>query len=190
MLIFIKKEDDIMPDNSNVTLEQFKRGLTTCRDYIDKVVAALPKETFLDQSKTKLIDEFIFSNTTYPGATNPNLDGNPVFVLAVKDVDENITYSFINMAKLVDIYTASDSSIQVVAKALSVKLSNYTSNALELREDGLYVAHTEIKVSAESNNAIEMKSDGLFVNKSDNIIYATNEEVIAMLDEVFNGTGE
>ena len=42
----------------------------------------LPIEKFLDQTKTKLIQEFMWSETGYPETENPNIDGNPVLVLA------------------------------------------------------------------------------------------------------------
>ena len=37
-----------------------------------------PEELFLDQTGTTLVDNFAFSAATYPGATNPNLDGKVV----------------------------------------------------------------------------------------------------------------
>lgn len=43
-----------------------------------------PTEMFLDQTKTEFVGKFKFSDTTYPGATDPKLDGKPVMVLAVR----------------------------------------------------------------------------------------------------------
>ena len=67
-----------------------------------------PQEMFLDQTKTEFVSNFTYSTTKYPGATDPNLDGKPVMVLAVKGTDgttNTVTYSFLNMASLVDTYT-------------------------------------------------------------------------------------
>ena len=43
-----------------------------------------PSELFLDQTKTTFAAKFKFDAATYPGATDPKLDGKPVMVLAVK----------------------------------------------------------------------------------------------------------
>lgn len=60
-----------------------------------------PTEMFLDQTKTAFVGKFKFSDTTYPGATDPKLDGKPVMVLAVKGENpDSCTYSFLNMAAL------------------------------------------------------------------------------------------
>ena len=42
-----------------------------------------PTEMFLAQTKTEFVPSFAFSETTYPGATDPKLEGKPVMVLAV-----------------------------------------------------------------------------------------------------------
>ena len=60
-----------------------------------------PTEYFLDQAKTTFVDNFVFSAETYVGATDPTLDGKPVFVLAVKGDDNTVTYSFVNLEKLI-----------------------------------------------------------------------------------------
>ena len=66
------------------------------------------KNSFLDLTKTEFVENFTWSNTTYPGSTNPNLNGKPVLVLALKDEDENVAYSFINLEDLIDVYTGTD----------------------------------------------------------------------------------
>ena len=52
--------------------------------YVDDIIANLPSEQFLDLTKTTYVDSFTWSSTTYPNSTNPNLDGKPVLVLALK----------------------------------------------------------------------------------------------------------
>lgn len=73
--------------------------------YVDNAIANLPEEQFLDLTKTEFVENFTWSNTTYPGSTNPNLDGKPVLVLALKDEDGNVAYSFVNLEDLIDVYT-------------------------------------------------------------------------------------
>lgn len=73
--------------------------------YVDNAIANLPEEQFLDLAKTEFVENFTWSNTTYPGSTNPNLNGKPVLVLALKDEDGNVAYSFINLEDLIDVYT-------------------------------------------------------------------------------------
>ncbi|MBQ6737211.1 MAG: hypothetical protein IJP41_01990, partial [Synergistaceae bacterium] len=46
-----------------------------------------PSELVLDQLKTKFVGNFVWSSATYPGSTNPELDGKPVLVIAIKETD-------------------------------------------------------------------------------------------------------
>lgn len=78
------------------------------KSYIDNAIANLPEEQFLDLTKTEFVESFTWSSTTYPGSTNPNLNGKPVLVLALKDEDGNVAYSFINLEDLIDVYTGTD----------------------------------------------------------------------------------
>ena len=101
-----------------------------------------PEEIFLDQLQTQFVPNFTFSAATYPGATDPNLDGKPVFVLAVKgDATTNptLTYSFVNVEALVDVYTAADNSININGYNVNVKISAAANNAITLQSDGLHV---------------------------------------------------
>lgn len=107
-----------------------------------------PAELFLDQTKTKFVSEFAFSATDYPDATDPNLEGKPVMVLAVKGEDDAITYSFLNMAALVDTYTAKagDGTATVTVNGYEISVN--------------------VNVSAEADNALVKKGDGLYVPKA------------------------
>lgn len=107
-----------------------------------------PAEMFLDQTKTEFVGKFAWSDTAYPGSTNPNLNGKPVMVLAVKGDDGSVTYSFLNMATLVDTYTSKvegkDASTTIIIEGyeveVKVNISADADNQLELKADGLYVA--------------------------------------------------
>ena len=87
-----------------------------------------PSELFLDQTKTTFVAKFKFDAATYPGATDPKLDGKPVMVLAVKGENpDSCTYSFLSMAALVDTYKAKavgkDASTTVTIAGYEVDVS-------------------------------------------------------------------
>lgn len=100
--------------NKLTTVGQLQALATRTKTAISDAISALPKEMFLDQTKTTFVPNFAFNATTYAGATNPNMEGKPVLVLAVKGVDntapsdtskQTLTYSFLDMSTLVDTYT-------------------------------------------------------------------------------------
>ena len=64
----------------------------------------LPEELYLQATQTEIVEDFAFSTTTYPGATDPNLEGKTVLVLAVKGdgTPPTVKYSFVNMASIID----------------------------------------------------------------------------------------
>ena len=99
----------------------------------------LPEEIFLDQTQTNFVQSFVFSAATYPGATNPNLDGKPVLVLAVKGdktTNPTLTYSFVNLEKLIDTYTAGNAAISVSNdNKIGVSLSADAGNILSIATD-------------------------------------------------------
>ena len=102
-----------------------------------------PNELVLDQLKTTFVSSFAFSAETYPGATNPSLEGKPVLVIAVKDTTAagvtTTTYSFLDMTSLVDIYTAADNSITINGYTVAVKINPDANNRLEVTSTGLKV---------------------------------------------------
>ena len=106
----------------------------------------VPVEYFLDQTKTTFVQEFAWSEETYAGSTNPNLDGKPVWVMAVKGDDDSVTYSFANLEALVDVYTVE--STETVS--------------MEIGEGN--VIKSDVNVSEEEGNIISVKEDGLFAS--------------------------
>lgn len=142
----------------------------------------LPEEMFLDQSKTTFVGEFAWSEAAYPGSTDPNLDGKPVLVLAVKG-DDSVTYSFVSIESLVKVYTGEGTATATITVAdgkikSDVKVSAEAGNALVAKTDGLYVE--EASASADEGNVLEKRADGFYVPASAAITYATDEEVKAM----------
>lgn len=84
-------------------------------------VLNLPEEMFLDQAKTAFEPDFRFGSDKYGiGAVNPNLEGKPVLVLAVKG-DDGVKYSFVSL------------------EVLGAKVSAEAGNALIMKSDGFYV---------------------------------------------------
>lgn len=112
----------------------------------------IPEELFLDQVGTTLVDNFSWSALSYPNSTNPNLNGKTVLVLAVKGdaTTPTVKYSFVDLSKLIDTYTAADNSINISGYSVAVKISATTGNALSLVNDGLFV-DTSNKVDKVNN---------------------------------------
>lgn len=108
----------------------------------------LPEEYFLDQTKTVFVEAFTWSAETYPGSTNPELDGKPVLVLAVKSQDgSEVTYSFINLEKMINVYTGGQTQTATIAVSgneitATVRVSATAGNQIVTNEDGLFVAKT------------------------------------------------
>jgi hypothetical protein len=105
----------------------------------------LPEEMFLDQAKTEFVNNFSWSELSYPGSQNPELDGKPVLVLAVKDEEGGLTFSFVSLEKLIDIYTGEATSTATVSVSAdnkittNVKISTTTGNVLTVDDNGLFV---------------------------------------------------
>ena len=139
----------------------------TVAAYVD-----FPEEIFLDQAGTTLVENFTWAAATYPGSTNPNLDGKTVLVLAVKgDAQTNPTtkYSFVDVSKLIDTYTAADNSITIAGYTVAVKINPSADNLLELTETGLMVDGSDIleKVDpATAGNVPLLASDGTLTNST------------------------
>lgn len=111
-----------------------------------------PTEYFLDQTKSQFVQNFAYSAETYPGATDPCLDGKPVMVLAVKaEGGTEITYSFVDLTYLLNTYkpAAGDGSATVTVDgyniSVNVNVSDDANNALVKKEDGsLFVAKAAV----------------------------------------------
>ncbi len=130
----------------------------TADEYATKAVKSvnLPEEQVLDQAKTSVVDSFAWSAETYPESTNPNLDGKPVLVLAVKGESGSVSYSFVSLGKLVDPFTFADGDT-----------IEFTTNGYDVTAD--------VKISAEEGNIISAKGDG---------IYAANQDISDKADKV------
>ena len=169
----------------------------------------LPAEYFLDQTKTVFVPNFAWSAETYPASIDPTLDGQPVLVLAVKGSDNTVTYSFISMLSLVNIYKASTDTSTVTLTinddtntiSAVVNISADEGNALKVGTDGgLYASATDVTSKADKLTADtlvdqilvddgsgNLKASGVTIqNIVDNMIPYTTEEVQGILDEVFN----
>ena len=136
----------------------------------------VPVEYFLDQTKTTFVQEFVWSAETYVGSTDPSLDGKPVWVMAVKGDDDSVTYSFVNLETLVDVYTAKETnSVSVVV-----------SDANEISAD--------VKISEEEGNIISVKEDGLFAEadlsgKADKLVNPAEGDAIIKAGQIFIDDG-
>ena len=135
----------------NNTLTFYKKPNATVDDTADFTIN-LPEEQFLDQTKTTFVNEFVWSEELYPNSTNPNLDTEPVLVLAVKG-DTDVAYSFISMNKLVKIYKAS-----TVASTVTLAIDDATNTI-----------SGEVNISADEGNLLEVGTDGGLYAKATDI---------------------
>lgn len=133
-----------------------------------------PEEIFLDQLNTGPVENFSWSALAYPNSVNPNLEGKTVFVLAVKGdkpTNPTIKYSFVDMEKLVDTYTASDTSITINDYKVAVNISAAANNAITKKNDGLHVdisGKVDKVKNATAGNIPVFDSDGGLVDSGIN----------------------
>lgn len=159
----------------NNTLMFYKKPNATVTDVADFTIN-LPAEQFLDQANTTFVNSFIWSEETYPNSINPNLDGQPVLVLAVKGEAE-ISYSFVSMNELVKIYKAS-----TVVSTVTLTINDATNTI-----------SGEVNISADEGNLLKVGTDGgLYAEatdiagKADKVAEADIKENQILLDD---GTG-
>lgn len=125
-----------------------------------------PTEYLLDQTKTTFVQEFAWSDTTYTGSTDPSLEGKPVLVLAVKGEEDEVTYSFVNLETLVDIYEGGETETATVTVdadtneiTVEVKVSAEEGNILEVKDDGLYASVTQVDISGKADKLVDPEDD-------------------------------
>lgn len=149
-----------------------------------------PSELVLDQLKTKFVGNFVWSSATYPGSTNPELDGKPVLVIAIKETDAagtaTTSYSFLNMESLVDIYTAADKSITINGYTIGVKIDPAQGNRLTLTANGLMV---DVSDKADKDTDAVAGNIAIFDENGNPIdsgtTFATDTEITAMIADVY-----
>ena len=180
---------------NNNTLTFYKKPNATIDDTADFSIN-LPEEQFLDQTKTTFINNFVWSEELYPNSTNPNLDNEPVLVLAVKG-DTDVVYSFVSMNELVKIYKASTTvstvtlTIDDATNTISAKvnISADEDNLLKIGTDGgLYAKATvDNALSDTSENPVQNKVINVALNSkanaSDLSEHTGNEDIHVTADE-------
>ena len=183
----VKTEIDALDDKtfSSVAVSGGKINFYASDDATGTALASidLPEEIFLDQSQTTFVQNFTFSTLTYPGATNPNLDGKPVFVLAVKgdkSVNPTLTYSFVNLEGMGASYSAGG-GIGISNDTINVSLSANAGNILSIANDGLL---GEMKVSgAVQGNFAIFGASGAIVDSGFTV--AADADITSMINGVF-----
>ncbi len=134
----------------------------------------IPSASALEAEKTTFVENFVFSAATYPGATNPNLDGKPVLVLASKSGDNATSYNFVNLERL--------AATTTVDNATEGNLVGLDSDG-KLTDSGVAANDVIGAVSgATENNFVLFDANGKI--KDANFGVATDAEVREMLDEV------
>ena len=167
-----------------------------------------PTEMFLDQATTAFVGAFHFDAATYPGATNPNLEGKPVLVLGVKTqetesgtVTETINYSFLDVSQLVDTYTSGNTAATISGYVVTINVpQNLTNgngaNALSITANGLEVdisGKADKVASATAGNVAGLDANGNLTDSglaaSEILVdsdVATDAECAEMIRTVFN----
>ena len=149
-----------------------------------------PEELYLQQTGTEIVSNFAWSNATYPGSTNPNLDGKTVLVLAVKgdkQTGATVKYSFVDMANVIKAISAGDNSINVNGYVIKVNISAVTGNLLELKSDGLFVGSDDTKAdkvaNATAGNIATLDANGNLVDSG--VTFAADADITTMLNSIF-----
>lgn len=132
-------------------------------DEID-IPEELLKDWFFDVTKSGVVENFEWSETTYPDTTDPDLDGKPVVVFALSK-GEDIHYSFASLEGLVATYEGEDST-----------------SATTTITDGKI--KSEVKISTKEGNglSVDEENGGLYVNAADELDYATDEDIDALFE--------
>ena len=149
----------------------------------------VPEEMYLKQTGTTIVENFAWSAATYPGSTNPNLDGKTVLVLAAigDDADNPTTvYSFVNMSGIIDDFIPKDTL------ASANNLAKWTATGT-ISDTGIAAAGVLTTISGSTtDNVMTFGSDGKVTDSGHAI--ATDAEFADMLDEVLptvtSGGGE
>lgn len=156
-------------------------------------VVDFPVEYFLDQAQSVLVQEFAWSEEGYPGSTNPNLDGKPVLVLAVKGDNSTVTYSFLNLETLIKVYESGESnSVSVTVDkdtnviTADVKVSAAEGNILSIKEDGLY-AEAVLDISGKADKLVENVKEGqILVDDGTGSLAASGQTVAELKSEILD----
>lgn len=168
----------------NNTLTFYKKPNATADDTADFTID-LPVEQFLDQTKTTFVNQFAWSEEFYPNSTNPNLDNEPVLVLAVKG-DTTVSYSFVSINELVKIYKADMNTSTVTLTiddttntiSASVNISADTGNLLEVGTDGgLYTKATDISGKADKLIDADIKENQILIDDGNGNIGASGKSI-------------
>lgn len=157
----------------------------------------MPIEYFLDQTKTTIVADFAWAEETYVGSTNPNLDGKPVLVLAVKGDDNSVVYSFLNMETLIDVYVGETTkSIALTVSAdnkisAEVLVSAEEGNIISVKEDGLYASVTTVDISGKADKIVNpedgeaiVKAGQILVDDGNGNLAASGKTIAEVIAEV------
>lgn len=191
--------DPIVAKNHDVNIKQLHDSLeSVIAKYtaaIAAAVAALPAEMFLNHTKSNFVPNFAWSAVAYPGSTNPNLEGKPVFVFGIDSVDNatkavTTTYSFMDMSSLVDTYTTkagvTSQAMTISGYEVELKFDPSANNSLQVTANGLLVDVTgkmnRVTTAVEGNIAT-FDANGNVVDSGHT--FATDTEVTDMLADLF-----
>ena len=187
--------DPTIAANHDVSLKQIHSLATTIKQKIADAIAALPAEMFLNHTKSSFVPNFTWSAATYPGSTDPSLNGKPVMVFAIDSVD-NVTkavttaYSFMDMSSLVDTYTtktgATSQAMTIAGYEIELHFDPATDNHLSVTANGLMVDVSDKAdkvANATAGNIVTLDANGNIVDSGRT--FATDAEFAEMIANVF-----
>ena len=175
----------------------FYKNPSPVEDTVADATIDIPVEYFLDQSKTTFVQEFVWSDETYVGSTDPSLEGKPVLVLAVKGDDDSVTYSFVNLESLIDVYKVEDTATvsmnigegNVITS--EAKISEEEGNIITVKEDGLYASVEDVDISGKADKLVNpedgdavIKAGQIFVDSGDGNLAASGKTIAELTAEI------
>ena len=154
-----------------------KADITATTVPVDSV--DIPEEIYLSQTGTDIVQNFNWTAATYPGSTDPSLNGKTVLVLAVRGDDPTnptVKYSFVNMSSLIDDYIPKDTLAS--AGNLASWQSDGTITDSSISSDSVLTTIT----GSVADNVMIFDANGKVADSGHAI--ATDVEFTDMLDEV------
>lgn len=120
--------------NQKTTVGQLATATTQIKSYVDTQIANIPADQFLDTANSKFEYEFAWTQAKYPNSTNPNLEGKAVLVLVLKNKEGAVSYSFLDLSRLIDV-----NKIDKVSGATADNLPKMTADG-QISDSGIAIS--------------------------------------------------
>ena len=118
-----------------VTTGQLATTVGQVKTYIDTQISNIPADQFLDTDHTKFEYDFTWTVAKYPNSTNPELDHKAVLVMVLKNNQGAVSYSFLDLSRLIDI-----NKIDKVTSAVSGNVPQWTADG-QISDSGVAMSN-------------------------------------------------